>query len=239
MQRRQLIVLYISLSVISVLLAWRLASEWKRANLRYAKARRTAVAANAYLPPSSAPPAVPALAVDVVAKNLFSPDRNNEVAQDEKPQPAPPAPVVFGTINLGDRYEALMGERGQAARPGFRRLKNGEQISGYTIMEIRDDKVVIDFRGQKTTLDVYESANSVPRGNTGTNLAAGPVVESVGARSPQPTPAQSSSTTSAPSSAAQPAPSSGTTSTVEGNRRRMERQTPFGPQVWYEEIPKQ
>lgn len=243
MQRRQLMVLYIALSVIAVLLAWRLGSEWKRANLRYAAPHRTTAAAPAYLPPSSAPHAAPPLLSEIVAKNLFSPDRNNDVIQDEKPQPAPPAPIVFGTINLGGSFEALMAERGQSARPGFRRVKNGEQLGGYTIVEIRDEKVVVEFRGQKTTLNVYESANSVPRANTRTNLATGPVVESVGAPPPQaaaPAPAQSSSGgPSSPAASAPPAPASGITVTVEGNRRRMERSTPFGLQVWYEEIPKQ
>jgi len=236
--RRQLLILYTFLSVIAGLLAWRLVSEWHRADLRYGSLPRPKAQTPAFLPTNvplrTAPPVT-----EIVAKNLFSADRNNLAPQDEKKQPPPPLPVVFGTINLGGSFEALMAERGGAARPGFRRVKKGEQLGGYTIVAIRDDKVEIEFQGQKTTLDVYQSANSVPR--TEARSAPPPPAESGGSTAPQPPPSATAappSATANPSSAAPGPASPGTRVTVEGNRRRMERMTPFGPQVWYEEMPK-
>lgn len=238
MQQRQIVLLYFALSIIAVLLGWRLVSDWKRANLRYTSPRPAKTPSVANLPTSS-PQRPVAAAGDIVAKNLFTSDRNNEVVEDDKSQPAPPAPIVFGTINLGGSYEALMGERGPSARPGFRRVKSGEQIGDYRVVEIRDEKVVVEFRGRKTTLDVYESANSVPREDTRTNVATGPVVESVPAPPPQPAaPAAGTASAASPVASAQPGAAPGVTSTIEGNRRRLVRQGPFGPEVWYEEIPK-
>ncbi|MBI2816750.1 MAG: hypothetical protein HYX72_07405 [Acidobacteria bacterium] len=237
MHRRQLVILYLSLCIVAISLAWKLASDWRRAGLRYARVRASAaVPASAARP---APPVTPAAMTvaenEIIAKNLFSPDRTNQIeAQDDKLEAPPPAPIVYGTMNLGGNYEALMAEGGQAGRSAFRRVKNGEQLGRYTVVDIRDEKVVVEFRGQKTIIDVYESANSVPRETARTTVAATPVVE--GAAAPQQAPA-------APEPSAAPAPSAGAqqgtdSSTVEGNRRRVERQTPFGTQVWYEDIQK-
>ena len=238
MHRRQLLILYAGLSIAAGLLAWRLEGEWQRANLRYKAWVRLHREAPAVLPPR--PPERPALpSGEVVAKNLFTPDRNNEIAQAEKPQPPPPIPVVFGTINLGSSYEALMAEAGQTATRSFHRVKNGEQIGVFTVVEIRDEKVVIEFQGQKTTLDVYQSARSVPLLETRSAPVAAPVVET-GGSSPPPS-AASNQASSAPASSgasAQPSPGPDVRVTIEGNRRRFERQTPFGPQVWYENIGK-
>ena len=243
MHRRQLVILYFSLCVVAIALAWKLRTDWRNANLRYARVRASAVAPrSAAVPPRPAAPAAMTVAVnDVVAKNLFSPDRSNQFeAQQEQLQPPPPAPIVYGTMNLGGNYEALMAEGERAGQSGFRsafrRVKNGDRLGGYTIVDIRDEKVVVEFRGQKTTIDVYESANSVPRETARTTVAAKPVVEG-GAASPQQTPAApepSASSNPASTGAQQGAVSS----TVEGNRLRVERQTPFGTQVWYEDIQK-
>lgn len=236
MRRGQLVILYFGLSAICVLLGWRLVSDWKIANRRYSSPTPVPTQTALLLPPPSPDKAPPAIA-DITAKNLFSPDRNNDTAQDDS-KPAPPVPVVFGTMNLGGKYEALMAERGQTR--AFRRLKNGEQMAGYTILEINDEKVVVDYQGRKTTIDVYQSANSVPRNDARTATVASPVVESAGAPPPPPPSA-------APAASARPATSGSASQippgrdvrvTVEGNRRRMERNTPFGPQVWYEDIEK-
>lgn len=242
MYRRQLIGLYAVLIITMFLLAWRFVSEWKSANLRYgALARSRSKPASIYLSP--APPPQPSPAVgDIVTKNLFSADRNNDIVQDQKAAaPPPPVPIVFGTMNLGGSYEALMAEGGsQRGRPAFRRVKKGESISEYRVVEIEDEKVVVEFRGEKTTIDVYQSARTVPQIEArSAPVAAPPVVESGGAPVPQSAPTvQTSASAAGAASTAQSQTDPGIRVTIEGNRRRMERQTPFGPQVWYENIPK-
>jgi hypothetical protein len=234
-RRGQLVIVYIGLSVVAILLAWRLVTDWKLANKRYGSARPIANETTP-LPATPAPEKAPPVINDIVSKNLFSPDRNNEIVQHDKSQPAPPTPVVFGTMNLGGKYEALMAEAGKTR--AFKRVKTGEQMAGYTVLEISDEKVVVDYQGHKTTIDVYQSANSVPRNDVRTIAAptpSAPVVESSG-----PPQAQAQSGASSPSRPAAPAAAPGldVKVTVEGNRKRMERNTPFGPQVWYEDNPK-
>ena len=238
MHRKQVLILYAVLGITAALLAWRLTAEWKRANLRYGAAAQPKVESSVSLPVSIPRAAATPTQSDIVAKNLFSADRNSEIAVESKPQPPPPLPIVFGTINLGGSYEALMAEKGQP-KLAFRRIRTGERMGSYSVVEIGDEKVVVEYQGQKTTVDVYQSANSVPRADTRTAASPAPVVESVAA--PPPQPAASPQPPSRPTSAnAQPAVDySGVRVTVEGNRRRMERQTPFGPQVWYEDIQNQ
>ncbi len=250
MHRQQLTILYGFLCAVTALLAWRLVSDWRFANRRYSGGIHSAALSAPYTP-SSAPqrPAPPV--AEIVAKNLFSPDRNNQVTETGSSEPPPPLPIVYGTVNLGGSFEALMAEHGTSARPSFRRIKKGEQLAGYTVVEISDEKVVVDFYGRKTTIDVYQSANSVPRGDarsvTSSASYLSPAENGGGILPPQP-PAQSSSIPASSSSPAAskassvpytPPPSdSGIRVTIEGNRRRMERNTPFGVQTWYEDIQK-
>ena len=242
MRRRQLLLWHTGLVVAALLLGWRLAAEWRHTNqLRYA----------ASVPPSSASiaPLAPGVANqslvfpgEIVAKNLFSPDRTSELAQPPAQQrPVSPLPVVFGTMKLGQHYEALMAESEPGGSRAFRRMKKGERLGDYTVVEIRENQVEVEYQGQRSTLDVYQSANSVPRRQAAAAPAARPVVESAGSAPSQPSPSAQQPPRSVPptiptgsSAATQPDPY--TRITIEGNRRKVERQTPFGTQVWYEEI---
>jgi hypothetical protein len=246
MRSRQIWMLNAVLALCALAVGWRLAAEWKRGNERYARLAESSGERGAVAVPPDAARRRRGVNQQIVAKNLFSPDRSNEMERPERAESAGPLPVVFGTMMLGNEYEALMAEAGQAESGRFRRVKTGEQLGGYTVVEIQDEAVIVEHEGQKTTVNVYQSANSVRR-NEGRAAPAGgnapaPVVETVGQAAP-------AAGTSAPAGAAQqssasapvvPSAPPGTdpflTITVEGNRRRYERQTPFGPQVWYEEI---
>ncbi|MBI4460967.1 MAG: hypothetical protein HY648_13040 [Acidobacteria bacterium] len=241
MHTRQRIVLHGVLAVAAIWMAWRLAAEWGHANLRYqVLAQARAQAAAPLLPSLSSRPLPPAQ--EIVGQNLFSPDRNNNAAQEEKAAtPPPPVPVVFGTMKLGADYEALLAERGSSAGSGFQRVKQGEQFSGYTVVEIRDEKVVLEFAGQKTTVDVYRSANSVPRpaGAAPAAAPAAPMVEKTSAQPPPSPPPSTSPAVAAPAAAGAAAEPTGNpyeTVTIEGNRRKIVLQTPFGPMIRYEDI---
>ncbi|OFV99787.1 MAG: hypothetical protein A3H28_06675 [Acidobacteria bacterium RIFCSPLOWO2_02_FULL_61_28] len=238
--RRQLLILQVGLALAAGLLGWRLETEWKRANLRYAALSRAAAERGAAaLPPGARrePPATE----EIVAKNLFFPDRSSEIATPAKTEPPPPVPTVFGTMKLGESYEALMTEAGATAGRAPRRVKQGEQFGSFTVVEIRDEKVVIEYQGQKTTLDVYQSARSVlPAGAAAVRTAppAAPVVESSGGAPPPQaqTPPSPPSRAPAPAAVQQPSTEPGVRVFIEGNRKRFERDSLFGVQVWYEPL---
>lgn len=239
MQRRQLWMLNTVLAVSVLVLAWRLVGEWQRGNERYGRlAQQSGRSGPAYVLPATSQQALPS-GSEVIAKNLFTSERNSEVAPSARLD-APPVPVVFGTMQLGPGYEALMAEGGPEASRGFRRLKSGEQIGPYTVVEIQDEKVVVEFQGQRTTIDVYQSANSVTRTQARTvPAAAAPVVEAVSgpppsSATPAPTGSAAAAGPTAPSSGVAP----GVRVTIEGNRKKFERDSPFGTQTWYEEIQK-
>ncbi len=246
MQERQLWILNVVLALGALALGWRLGAQWKSANEAYAQKARAA-AGSVAAPMLVLPSAMEASAVsvgEVVANNIFSPDRTSTLRQEGVVQAAQPLPVVFGTMKLGAGYEALMAEPGQIERRRFRRVKVGEQFAGYTVAEIRDEAVVVESQGQRTTLNVYQSAKSVARPEAPavpSATAGAPVVESSASAGPPPTPENTfpAGSVAPPASASAPvALPPDVRMTIEGNRRRYERRTPFGPQVWYEEIPK-
>ena len=237
MYRRQFLFVNIVLMIAAILLSFRLAGEWRRANLRYAALESQTADAPAVLLPIRRSRPFPATQ-EIVEMNLFSADRTSALIQAETEQPVSlQVPVVFGTINLGDAYEALMADRDQAATGKFQRVKTGERLGAYTVVEIVDEKVVIELEGQRTTLDVYQSANSVARPRPRSAQPASPVVESVGSALPRPAASRQRGTAQRPASRGTTARQSPDVQvTIEGNRRRFERQTIFGPQVWYEDI---
>jgi hypothetical protein len=234
------------LAAAVVVLAWRFASEWKRGNERYAQHGQTAAGdAPSYALPSGGGQ-LRTLGGEVVAKNLFTPDRNSSLASAATAAAAP-LPVIFGTMQLGTGYEALAAEGGPQASRNFRRVKSGEQIGPYTLVEIYDDRVVVERQGQKTTIDVYQSAKSVAPPQAAEarparpTQATQPVVEAVSAPTSVSASASSSSASAPPAGvtiqkSTPTVAGPGVRVTMEGNRRRVERDTPFGPQVWYEEI---
>jgi hypothetical protein len=230
------------LAGFAILMAVRLAGDWKGGNERFTRLAERSRAAGA-LPIVPVAQLARAATGALVAKNLFTPDRNNDRPQETRVQSQPPLPIVIGTMRLGGTYEALMAEAGAPGANRFRRVQQGEQVGPYTVAEIRDEAVVVEFQGQKSSINVYQSAQSVARAApplpaTAPSPAASPVVESSGS-APAAAAALPSGTTQASS-----APSAGVATplevkvTIEGNRKRFERYTAFGPQVWYEDITK-
>ncbi|MBI4480235.1 MAG: hypothetical protein HY651_09455 [Acidobacteria bacterium] len=242
MKRRRLWLLNAVLAAFVILMVARIAAVWRRGNERYARlTERSAAVGSVLMVPGDATPQM--AGGEVVAKNLFTPDRNNDRPQETQAQTAGPLPIVIGTMRLGADYEALMSEAKQPGSERFRRVKTGEQVGAYTVVEIRDEAVVVEFQGQKTVVNVYQSAKAVMRaaGNPAPPplLQSAPVVETVASPVPaaQPSaPAAAQGAANAGVSTASPFP--GVRVTIEGNRRRFERDTAFGPQVWYEDITK-
>jgi len=245
MNRRQRWMLQAVLAIVAGVLAWRLGTEWQQADLRYSALANSTEQSAAGLP--ATPPEEPLPVEEIAAKNLFSADRNNDMPLPEVSEaaPPPPRPIVLGTMKLGENYEALMSEGG-SSQSGVRRVKQGEQVGGYRVVEIRDQQVVIEYEGQTTTLNIYQSRRSVEQPRTQTAAPArpaAPVVVGTGtapARSAAPgrTAAAPSQPTGQPSGQEIQDPKYGrfTRVFIEGNRRRVERTTPFGVQRWYEPL---
>lgn len=253
--RKPITYLNVTLLLVAVWVAASIRTTWRRNHARYAvfaassaTAPRAGVAGASGAQAGSQPLSPPSYS-ELVTQNLFSPDRNNEQPVWNVKQP-PALPIVIGTVNLSDGVVALMAEQKHAGRGTFRRLKVGEEIGGYRVAEIAEHKVVIEFAGQKTTIDVYESAESVraaaavisgsPTGPAGTSSQVMTAVPAAGTApsetaGPGATPPDSGAAAGAPAtvhSTSDPF----LTYTVEGNRKKFSRVTPFGVQTWYEEI---
>ncbi len=253
--RKPITYVNVALLILAVWMAFGIRATWRQNHARY----RLLAAPSA--PPSQggtsasgaetgAAPFAPVNYSELVTQSLFSPDRNNEqpVTKVEK-KPPPPVPYVIGTLNLGGGMVALMADQKQASQGVFRRYKKGDEIGGYRVVDIAEHQVVIEFEGQKTTMDVYESAESA-RGSAGAAYQA-PSTTAAPAAGPQVVNAVPAGGTTASSEAAgTPASGSGpaaapanvnplgqATFTVEGNRKKYTRGTPWGVQTWYEELP--
>ncbi|MBF8306045.1 MAG: hypothetical protein HW398_1233 [Acidobacteria bacterium] len=148
MKRRRLWFLNAVLAAFVILMLARVAADWRRGNERYAKlTERSAAVGSVPMVPSNATPQTAGGVV--VAKNLFTPDRNNDRPQETLAPTAGPLPIVIGTMRLGADYEALMSEAKQPGTERFRRVKTGEQVGAYTVVEIRDEAVVVEFKDRR------------------------------------------------------------------------------------------
>ena len=241
MQKRHMLLLNATLALCVLGLGWLLARNWKVGNERYAQFSEfkgepgmTLVSTDPFLRTSTS-------GNDIVAKNIFTPDRNNQTTPEISSQEPTQPPVVIGTMMLGKEYEALMAEAEEARSRRFRRVKIGEQLGRFTVVEIRDEAVVIEHQGQRTVLDVYRSAKSVAPARLrpmSAPEAIAPVVQTTENQDKTPTvPIRSTNTpVTSPVGGVSVESDPNLRVKVEGNRRRFERTTPFGPQVWYEEI---
>lgn len=240
-QNKHILTMNVVLLAIAVTLSWKLLADWKTSAVRQTETAGRPVDNLGFNVPSE--PVLSAAGGQVVAANLFSKDRNSivELPPAAPATPPPPLPVVIGTMKLGSSYEALMAESAQNASTAFKQVKVGGSIGGYKVAEIRDDEVIVEFNGEKTSINVYLSASGVAR-NAGRTVAAeappaaasAPRVETSSA----PAPASNSQTVAAgtPAPVQLPSPDPMLKITIEGNRRRYERTTMFGPQIWYEDI---
>jgi hypothetical protein len=246
--RKPIVLLNIALLLVAVMLAAGIRATWRRDHARYA--RLTGGGRGAAISSAAAggqPARAPGNYSQFVAQNLFSADRNNEqpVVKVEK-KPRPPLPYVIGTLNLGSGMAALMADDKQAGEGKFRRVKVGEEVGGFTVVAIFDHTVTVEFDGEKTPIDVYESAAAVPgRGGGSAPYAGGGGASAGGVQTAVTADAGSSSGsgsgTASPSAPSvqimQPnAPPGSVSVRIEGNYKVYTRPTPWGVQTWKEEI---
>lgn len=151
----------VALIALAVWMAIGIRTTWRQNHARYARLPvRGATARPGAAAGSPGAGFTMASYTELVGRNLFSADRNNDqpVIRIEK-KPRPPLPVVVGTMNLpASGKVALMGAPQDASQGRFRRMKVGEEIDGFKLVEIADRNVVVEFDGEKISIEVYESA---------------------------------------------------------------------------------
>ncbi len=182
---------------------------------------------------------------EIVNRSLFRPDRTNESPTESAKMPE--LPFLYGTMNLGNGNFALMAPGDQPTGLS-KRVLPGEEIGGYKLVSIAGSQVVVEWGEKKINIDVSESARRVPRIIEKT----APVTRSAETRAPTastgrvttvgPSPVSSSISedrkkyTPAGYNAPPGAPVDAPAGTVIGGRRKVVRPTPFGNQVWWEDI---
>ncbi len=251
-RRREQIVLLFGLITLNALLGWYAHRLWSdhqsRTQWIYAQ---IAAGPSATL---TAPPGTPAGAqsfAEIVDRNLFSPERTSH-PPEAKEAKAPELPLLYGTMNLGNGWFALMAPGDQASGLS-KQVLPGEEIGRYKLVSIASSQVVVEWGEKKFTIDASESARRVPR-----------IIEKT-AKTEKTAPARSveapaaSGTTShvttvaplfSPSSAREErkkfstagynappgAPVDAPAGTVFGGKRKVEVPTPFGTQVGWEDV---
>lgn len=249
--RKQMLVLNVILLLAAIGLVYKLRADWKST----AKRQEALAAGAASTAPSAAGiPAAPQTATGletIVANNLFFSDRNNEMPKAIEKKPAPPQPLLVGTMNLGRTKLALMVEANQpAAMP--RQVKEGESFAGYTLVEIGNNQVILEWEGIKKTVDVSMAAVQVaapaytPSASSPppvSSTASSPVTITPGAP-PPPNSAQIipgkqgpgeqflPGSTSRVAYAGDPLPPG----TVINGYMKVERVSPFGKEMWWQKV---
>jgi hypothetical protein len=244
-RRREQLVLFLGLAVISAALGWYLVRQGRdyeaRTQWMYHGVKAVESSVRASRPPQKM---TEQNFSDIVTHNLFRPDRSNASPTEAAKMPEPP--ILYGTMNLGDGTFALMAAGNSASAPS-KRVVPGDEIGGYKLVSIAGSKVVVEWGGKQTTIDVEESAQRAPRVAAATApppRAAEPrAVSTAGARVTAVAPSSGSSGASGGKSAgftgfnAPPgAPPNAPPGTVFEGKKKVVRQTMFGPSVWWEDV---
>jgi hypothetical protein len=158
--RKQTWVVNVLLLVVAAALGAKLRGDWIRGAQRQraldAPVKSTGLAAEAF--PGANVPLVPGTEL-IVQNNLFSPDRNNVVPEVIQHPPAPPDPVLLGSMDLGTPV-ALMTEGGPQPGP-VQQVKEGQEIGGYKVVKIAGDYVTVAYEGQEKKIQVQTAPRQV------------------------------------------------------------------------------
>jgi len=238
--RREQIVLLLCLMVANVGLGWHLTRVWKAYRGRAQWIYATATTQSPVVPAVDlARPATSQDFGDIADRNLFSPQRTTQPPQAAQEVKPPDLPLLYGSMNLGDGWFALMSPGGESS-PMPKRVVPGGEIGGYKLVSIAVSHVVLSWQGKQVTVDVSESARRVPR------VVERAAAHEGGSGQPQPAPVPSASGRSPVTSVAalgggnehvnEPwSPEGAKPDTPEGTvidgRRKVVVDTPFGKQV--------
>jgi hypothetical protein len=249
-RRREQIVLLLGLVVVNALLAWGARRLWQdyqqRARWIYAPAAPKVASARA--PRSQMMPAQSFS--EIVDRNMFTPERTIQSPKDEAK--APELPLLYGTMNLGEGWFALMAPGDQAVSGLSKRVIVGEEIGGYKLASISGSRVVVEWNGKTFNIDTAESVRRAARSvasnvrtetapsavaRASTSASDAPRVTTVGRPVSDPTPFSPGSErqkASAVGNNAPPgAPPDAPPGTVIGGKRKVVNPTPCGDQIFW------
>jgi hypothetical protein len=136
----------------------------------------------------------------IASRNLFSPDRNDQVLKEEA-RPRPPKPVLFGILNLKETRLAMMSPPNTR---DLRSLKEGDKIGEYTLTKIFTNKVQLQWGNETVEVSTEEQPQviSAPNAPSLAGNAGGKVVSV----SPSGSGGQGSAVTGSTTTASQPQP---------------------------------
>jgi hypothetical protein len=196
------------------------------------------------LKPIAAPPLTPAPKPtapsalqydDVEKKNLFSPDRNNDIVVDppkvEAPKPMPPLPVVYGVMTLPSGVKVSMAEK--AGDPS-RMLHAGDTIGEFKIIALDAQNVTLEWNGKpvpKKIEDLIDRSNVAAVAQVAGPAAPPPPGPAAAAPQPvndHPTEANLGVVLTPTSRACQPGDTVAVGAVVAGYKKVV-TQSPFGP----------
>lgn len=249
--RKQMLILNVILLLTALGLGYKLSADWKMTAQR--QEALTAGAAST-VPPETGLPAAPRQASGlevIVANNLFFSDRSNEIPKALEKKAAPLQPLLIGTINLGRTKLALLVEANQpTAMP--RQVKEGDTFAGYTLVEIGNNQVVLEWEGIKKTVDVSMTPVQVAAPAFTPAASSDPAVSSTASSpvtiTPGAPPAPDSAkiipgkqgpgeqflpgSTSRVAYAGDPLPPG----TIINGYMKVERASPFGKEMWWQKV---
>jgi len=240
-RRREQIVIVFGLVGLNILLGWFLGQRWKDY-----RSRTEWLYASAPAQPLATPAAglnreagQPQSFVEIVDRNVFSPLRGSQPPQPQEEAKAPRPPLLFGTMNLGDGWFALMAP-GDQPSPASKRVLPGEEIGGYKLVSIGTSNVVIEWQEKKITLDISESARRGPIEKTASpSVRAAPVTTAGSAPSPM-TPVAPFAGGAGFTSHAQSAPPGASPDvppgTIIGGKQKVLVPTPFGMRPAWQDV---
>lgn len=229
-RRRDQILIIVGLLGLNMLLGWVLQRQWNDYRSRVQWVERLAPAA---APAAVAPAqhrAQPQSFVEIVDRNVFSPLRGSAPPQAVEEVKAPKLPSLFGTMNLGDGWFALMAAADQSSQAS-KRVVPGEEIGGYQLVSIGMRDVIIQWQDKMITLDITEPTHRTYDASERTTPRAAAAPNTAPARMPARPFTGPFSSSPAPNPP--PVNSDAPVGTVTGGRRKVLAKTPFGTAaVW-------
>lgn len=113
------------------------------------------------------PPADRDSYASIVERPLFRPDRKPEPPPDEEPAvaPAPGPELALDTLDLNAVMITPTGVSAwvkNPAQPKLQRLRLGDELAGWSVREIRDDRILLERQGEEYALVLRDYSKAPP-----------------------------------------------------------------------------